>query len=419
VNFRLSADQGMIGLFDAQLKEIDKVLYGPQTTDVSYGRSPDGLNNLAFFELPTPGVSNPSVTTTTTTIILAPENAGKRVLVPTGTISDNWKGGGSFDDSGWNDGTFISGKTGGVGYDATQTLYDPYISYDVETQMYTTTKRDTCYIRIPFAVDVNDRDDITDMTLKVRYDDGFLAYINGTQVAVRNFTGTPAYNSSASSTHSDTLAVNFEYIPISEYIGALRSGNNILAIHGLNNSGNRSDFLISAEMEATITKINDEFPYPQALELLDGLRITELMYHAPGGSTYDYIELYNISDTTLDLNGVRLTEGIEFTFPQMTLDPGQYVVVDSNITDFQSRYGAGATIAGQYSGNLSNAGEDIVLKLPVPLEAAILRFRYSDMWYPTTDGSGDSLTIRDPAAHPATWNWPESWRAAAPTPGGP
>jgi len=57
--------------------------------------------------------------------------------------------------------------------------------------------------------------------------------------------------------------------------------------------------------------------------------------------------------------------------------------------------------------------------LPVPLEAAILRFRYSDMWYPTTDGSGDSLTIRDPAAHPATWNRPESWRAAAPTPGGP
>jgi len=41
------------------------------------------------------------------------------------------------------------------------------------------------------------------------------------------------------------------------------------------------------------------------------------------------------------------------------------------------------------------------------------------VWYPTTDGSGDSLTIRDPAAHPATWNWPESWRAAVPTPGGP
>jgi hypothetical protein len=360
------------------------------------------------------------VTTTTTTITLVRENAAKRVLVPTGTISDNWRGGGPFfDDSGWNDATFISGKIGGVGYDVNPD-YKPYISYDVQAKMYdATTKRDTCYIRIPFTVDANDRDDITDMTLKVRYDDGFIAYINGTQVAVRNFTGTPAYNSSASSTHSDTLAVNFEYIPISEYIGALRSGSNILAIHGLNNSGNRSDFLISTELDVTITKINDEFPYPEALKLLDGLRVTEVMYHAPEGSEYDYIELKNISNVVLDLNGVRFTEGIDFTFPAVTLDPGEYVVVICNLTAFESEYGTGINIAGQYTGNLSNAGEDIVLKLPVPLEAAILRFRYRDSWYPTTDGSGDALVIRDATIHPATWNDPESWQPAAPTPGRP
>jgi hypothetical protein len=152
---------------------------------------------------------------------------------------------------------------------------------------------------------------------------------------------------------------------------------------------------------------------------LDGLRITELMYHAPDGSAYDYIELYNIGNTTLDLNGVRITEGIDFTFPPMTLASGHYVVVVSNIAAFQSRYGSSARVAGQYSGNLSNAGEDIVLKLPFPLEAAILQFRYSDAWYPTTDGNGDSLTIREPTAHPATWDWLESWQAASPTPGGP
>jgi hypothetical protein len=421
VNFRLSADQGMIGLFDAQLKEIDKVLYGPQTTDVSYGRSPDDSNNLIFFELPTPGVSNPGEITTTTTIILLHESDLKRVRVPTGAISDNWKGGGAFDDSGWNDGTFVSGKTGGVGYDVTQTLYDPYITWDVETQMYTTTKRDSCYMRISFPVDANDRDDIKIMTLKVRYDDGFIAYINGQKVAERNAPDPPLYSSSATGLHSDSDAVLFDDIDVSDYIDdALRSGSNILAIHGLNNSGNRSDFLISAELEAGITEVNEAFPYPEALELLDGLRITELMYHDPDGSEYDFLELYNISDTTLDLNGVRLAEGIEFTFPPMTLDAGHYVVVVSNIADFQSRYGSSATVAGQYSGNLSNGGENIVLQLPWPLEAAILRFRYSDKWCPTTDGGGDSLTIRDPFAHPATWNQPESWRAAfPPTPGGP
>ena len=110
-------------------------------------------------------------------------------------------------------------------------------------------------------------------------------------------------------------------------------------------------------------------------------------------------------------------EGIDFTFPPMTLEPGYYVVAVSNIADFQSRYGSNASIAGRYSGNLSNGGEDIVLKLPAPLEAAILRFRYSDSWYPTTDGSGDSLTIRNPTTHPATWDQPESWQAALPMPG--
>jgi hypothetical protein len=422
-NFRLSADQGMIGLFDAQLKEIDKVLYGPQTTDVSYGRSPDGSNSFMFFELPTPGVSNPGKTTTTTTITLMAESATKRVRVPTGAISDNWKGGAAFDDSGWNDGTFVSGKTGGVGYEnnpGDAINYTAFISRDVKSLMYNI--NGTCYIRIPFTVDADIINDITGLTLKIRYDDGFLAYINGTQLvtATRNFTGTLAWNSLATSGHADSDAVNFEHISISGYIGALRSGSNILAIHGLNGTTTGStDFLISPELEATITEVNEAFPYPEALKLLDGLRITELMYHAPDGSTYDYVELYNISNTTLDLNGVRFTQGIDFTFPPMTLDAGHYVVVVSNIANFQSRYGSSATIAGQYSGNLSNGGEDIVLKLPVPLEAAILRFRYSDKWYPTTDGSGDSLTIRDPLAHPATWNQPESWRAASPTPGGP
>jgi len=66
---------------------------------------------------------------------------------------------------------------------------------------------------------------------------------------------------------------------------------------------------------------------------------------------------------------------------------------------------------------LSNAGENIILRLPAPLEAAILRFRYRDNWYPTTDGSGDALVVRDPTAHPATLGDPESWQATIPTPG--
>jgi hypothetical protein len=103
----------------------------------------------------------------------------------------------------------------------------------------------------------------------------------------------------------------------------------------------------------------------------------------------------------------------------MTLVPGQYIVVVSDLNSFRSRYGLGPTVAGEYSGNLSNGGEDIVLQLPDPLDAAILRLKYKDAWYPTTDGGGQSLAIIDAAAHPVTWSEKESWRAAAPSPGGP
>jgi hypothetical protein len=191
----------------------------------------------------------------------------------------------------------------------------------------------------------------------------------------------------------------------------------MLAIQGLNASSTSSDLLISVELDAAITMPDDEFPFVSALELLDGLRVTELMYHAADGSNFDYIELQNISETTLDLYGVRFSEGIDFIFPDMTLEAGQYVVVVSDFTAFRSAYGRNINVAGEYSGNLSNGGEEIVLNLPWPLEAAILRFEYSDTWYPTTDGGGDSLVIYDPAAHPATWREFESWHAATPTPG--
>jgi hypothetical protein len=141
------------------------------------------------------------------------------------------------------------------------------------------------------------------------------------------------------------------------------------------------------------------------------------MYNAAAGNSFDYIELKNIGQTTLELSGVRLSDGVDFTFGQMTLGPDQYVVVVRNLTAFQSTYGTGINVAGEYSGNLSNGGERIVLSLPLPLDAAILRFEYSDTWYPATDGDGSSLTINDQFAHPANLSKAESWHPAVPSPG--
>lgn len=413
VDFRLSADMEMIGLFDSELKGIDRVIYGPQTTNISQGRMPDGTDSLEYFELPSPGVANRSdVLSSFTETTLCSEDADKYVLVPTGEIGQEWKTEADYDDSTW---AFSTGRTGGIGYERSSG-YENLIDLDVGAEMYQINT--TCYVRIPFRVDV-DLSSITELTLKVRYDDGFIAYLNGVELARRNFTGTPAWNSNASASVSDSEAVVFENIDISEYISNLKPGDNILAIQGMNRSSTSSDMLIGAKLDATVTTSDDDYPFADVMELLYGLRVTELMYHASIGSNFDYIELQNIGQTTLNLNGVHFSKGIDFTFPEMVLEAGQYVVVAANLAAFQAAYGKNINVAGEYSGSLSNGGEEIVLSIPLPMELAILRFDYSDSWYATTDGGGDSLVIKDAFAPPAAWDKEENWQPATPTPGRP
>jgi hypothetical protein len=343
------------------------------------------------------------------------EQATKRVLVPTAAISDDWKGGKAFSDSAW---LLCTGAPGGVGFEKDKG-YETLIKLDTGAQMYGTGKNNTCYIRIPFTVDAGILGDITKLTLKMRYDDGYIAYLNGKEVARANFTGTPAWNSHADTSREANTQDFDERVGISAYKGELKAGVNALAIHGMNSSNTSSDFLICAALDGVSVKVEGQGGFEEGLKLLDGLRITEIMYRSPKGGNYDYIELKNTLNEVLDVNGVRFDKGIDFVFPAMTLQPGEYVVVVANLSVFRSVYGATPKVAGQYKGNLSDTGEKIVLLVPSPLDAAILRFDYSNTWYPATDGGGKSLTIQDPAAPPASWRDAESWRASDPTPGQP
>ena len=144
----------------------------------------------------------------------------------------------------------------------------------------------------------------------------------------------------------------------------------------------------------------------------DKLRITELMYHPtePGDPCQEFIELKNIGTTTLNLNLVKFTEGVHFTFPNMTLVAGDHVLVVGDINAFNAKYGSGKNIAGQYTGNLSNAGEHI--RLEDAIGRTILDFNYVDSWQGSTDGEGFSLNIFDANTDANNWNKQESWAAS-------
>ncbi len=418
LGFRLSEAGDRIALFDAAFQQIDSVVFHSQTIDISQGRSPDGSDRFDYFVLPTPGLPNMAPPQElVNSVSLVPESAAKSAIVPTsaGEVADTWKSDLGFDDSSW---LHSSGAPGGVGYERSSG-YGNMISINVQTQMYS--KNGTCYVRIPFHVDAAVKNTLSELHLSVRYDDGYVAYLNGVEVGRVGFTGTPTWNSRANASHEADAQAFDVVLDLSANLETLREGDNLLAIQALNDSTTSSDFIISATLTGIARKLeeNGEYLYTEQLKLLQGLRVTELMYNDPKGDNLDYIELRNIADQSLDLTGVRFTGGVDFTFPQMQLAPTEYVVVVRDLVAFQASYGSDVRVAGQFDGHLSDNGEEVVLQLPAPLDVAILRFRYRDDWHPATDGGGESLTIQDPTAAPVTWSDRDSWTPASPTPGKP
>jgi hypothetical protein len=102
------------------------------------------------------------------------------------------------------------------------------------------------------------------LLLRMKYNDGFAAYLNGTEIARRNSPGMLEWNSAAAAVRPSWQGTVFEEIDLSESLGTLRSGLNVLAIHGLNAKPGNDDFLILPELSAgtAFTRGSEYFTTP-------------------------------------------------------------------------------------------------------------------------------------------------------------
>lgn len=147
---------------------------------------------------------------------------------------------------------------------------------------------------------------------------------------------------------------------------------------------------------------------------LKNLRLTELMYQPLGGSTAEFVEFQNTGDVPLAIASVSLDESHPFgpfTFTEVTLAPGQFGVIVSDEATFRSEYGSAPMIIGQWSGgNLSGAGEQVIVR--DPFSNIIHDFTYDDTapWPEAADGEGPSLEVIDPEGN---YSDPANWRASA------
>ncbi len=124
-----------------------------------------------------------------------------------------------------------------------------------------------------------------------------------------------------------------------------------------------------------------------------GIVISELMVDPPTGHRDgEFIELYNNSNSTIDLSGWSFSEGVNFDFPVGTsLGAGQraVIVANANFTNYTG-------LVGQYTGELSNGGELLQLVDSWGNIADEVHYHTGGNWPMLAGGQGSSLELKHP-----------------------
>lgn len=152
--------------------------------------------------------------------------------------------------------------------------------------------------------------------------------------------------------------------------------------------------------------------------------INEIMYHpASENAGEEFIELHNTGLTSVNLEGWRFTSGVAFTFPNLALPAGGYVVVVADAATFSAKYPRVKNFVAGWTGRLSNSSDAIVLRNN--LGSKIDEVEYADdgdwarrerddldrghrgwRWRSEADGHGKSLELINAAfdnSHGLNW----------------
>jgi len=427
---------------------------------IEAGRSSDIFYTLDGTD---PLVSLPTVRQTS--VDLVTDGHLKRAMMPVdGSMESRWMLP-AFDDGSWPEGRRGAGYENGSGYDS---MIAPELNFQAQVDSVGV---ESIYMRIKF--DIEDPTTLDRLSLEMRYDDGFIAYLNGKEVARANAPGregTPAvWNVAAASSHSDADASVFQAFDISDSISLLDQGSNVLAVHGLNVSATSSDMLIwpklvggivdstedeeqsdgikryvapfqlpaSAVVKARVRLGDDWSPLLSAGFVVDAtpanasnLVVSAIHYH-PGAPTmieeeagfdnrrdFEFLRLTNVSDQTIDLRGVTFTAGIDFTFSSdvdvLELSSGESLVLCSNVDAYRARYRVDTTIAGTFQNgtNLNNGGERITLMSASGELIANVIYEDQLPWPVEADGLGAFLSLL-PGITSEAAALPASWVAVS------
>jgi hypothetical protein len=168
---------------------------------------------------------------------------------------------------------------------------------------------------------------------------------------------------------------------------------------------------------------------PDLSSYSNAVMITEIMYaptsptpaEAAAGyvtSDFEFIELKNITDSPLDLTGLRFTKGVDFDFPTGAILPAHsYGLVVRNTNAFASRYGTNLLVFGSFAPDqLANEGEQIKLSYGAGIGIHDFDYGVTSPW--PANLAGRSIMLIDPESKP-NHNTAANWRASASVGGNP
>ena len=124
-----------------------------------------------------------------------------------------------------------------------------------------------------------------------------------------------------------------------------------------------------------------------------------------GGTEFEFVEVRNVSQKTLDLSGLQFTGGVQATVnpsDRVTLAPGLTALFVANRASFMARYPATqeTSIVAQFEGRLSRAGERLTLRDHNGQLLVTLTYRKNDRWASLSD-TGQTLEFAGGAdSHP-------------------
>ncbi len=175
------------------------------------------------------------------TTLVTPDTVG-RILLPSetnggSTLGDTWIQP-DFQPSGaWKTGPVA------VGFEPQPGAFEPFIKTPI-TEM--ANSNPTVYVRAAFELGPDVAFD--ELVLRMQYDDGFIAYLNGVRVAESGAPANPSWNSGSTTTRANSEVIKVTEFSISEFKNLLKPGTNVLAIHGMNRNAASNDALFVPQL---------------------------------------------------------------------------------------------------------------------------------------------------------------------------